>query len=396
MLASMPPTALAMGIVDAVRADRERVVAGMVAAITGDIGDYEAAPDVAAVLEDLREHCDAHVSAFLASAEHGTIPEGDDLEFVRTMIGRRVAQGIPLDAVLHAFRIGHQVVWEAIVAHAEAVPDGPRNAILLVRPSMQYVDAISTCVADAYLQEQQRAVADADRMRRDALELLLGGEAARGVETARGAGVAIDPGAAHLVLVAASDEAHAPTVAEDLGRAFGAAAPLVVARHGAVTALIAASEDDALARLAGVVRAHPGLRAGLGLAAALDGLEGAHRQAGTALALADVARPVVALGQIAALDYLVATADATARELVAPAVRRLAAGTTATDRALCDTLAAYVRSGLNVQRTAAALPAHPNTVHHRLRRIAERTGCDLRDVEDLLRLWTELRLAGAG
>jgi len=77
---------------------------------------------------------------------------------------------------------------------------------------------------------------------------------------------------------------------------------------------------------------------------------------------------------------------------VPSAVRALALSTKKTDVALVKTFDAYLASGLNVQQTAATLPAHPNTVHDRLRRLTERTGYDLRDVEQLMRLATELRL----
>jgi DNA-binding PucR family transcriptional regulator len=41
------------------------------------------------------------------------------------------------------------------------------------------------------------------------------------------------------------------------------------------------------------------------------------------------------------------------------------------------------------------LHVHANTVYYRLDRIAERTGCDVRRVEDLIDLLLAVRLIGA-
>jgi DNA-binding PucR family transcriptional regulator len=80
---------------------------------------------------------------------------------------------------------------------------------------------------------------------------------------------------------------------------------------------------------------------------------------------------------------------------VPPAVRTLALSNKVTDKTLVHTLGVYLANGLNVRQTAVALPAHPNTVHGRLRRLARQTGYDLRDVKQLMRLATELRLGAA-
>jgi DNA-binding PucR family transcriptional regulator len=97
---------------------------------------------------------------------------------------------------------------------------------------------------------------------------------------------------------------------------------------------------------------------------------------------------------MASINYLVAAADEVARALVPSEVARLASSSRPTDEVLIATFKVYVENGLNVQRTALALPAHPNTVHSRLKRLAERTGYDLRDQQDILRLTVDLQLAG--
>jgi len=396
---------IAARIVARLRAEHERIAEDTLTAIVGEISAYEDSEDARAVLADLRNHCRTNIDAFLASVQDDDRFTVEQAAFVEDAIVRRVRQGIPLDAILHAFRIGHQVVWGAIIDEAGRIPGGRGAAILLVQPSMRYIDAVSTQVADVYLSEQQRAVADADRIRRDALELLLSGSSAA-LGAVRAAGIDLDPQGRHHILHATLRPAtgtpqELQALADDIARTFARDALLVVVRHDTITALVrGSSTGDALRAREIVARraADPGpsVRIGVGLATDdLAGLSRSHEEAGSALRLTSTERPVLVLGEMPALDYLLASADDTARRLVPAAVRQLAVSGNATDAALVRTFDVYVLCGLNVQRTAAALPAHANTVHDRLRRLTERTGYDLRNVEHVMRLATELRLGAA-
>ncbi len=381
--------------------EHERIASQMTAAIDGEVTAYAATGDARRILLDVRAHCDAHITSFLSGLQAGTPPIEPDLEFVEEAIMRRVRQGIPLEAILQSFRVGHQVLWGAVIDCASSVPGGRAAAILIVQPSIRYIDTVSTRVAEVYLREQQRALADADRIRRDVLELLLAG-GPRAAAAAEAAGLELDADGPHHLLAATtapSDDRYAlQTLAEEIAAAFARWAVLVVIRHHTVTALLRGNGATALDCAKQVIRRYgdlpgPSPRIGISLPAAdLGGLGRAHEQADSALRLASQVTPIIALGQMPALDYLVAGADHVARSLVPSAVRALALSTKKTDVALVKTFDAYLASGLNVQQTAATLPAHPNTVHDRLRRLTERTGYDLRDVEQLMRLATELRL----
>jgi len=383
----------------------ERIAQDTLTAIVGEISAYEESDDARAVLADLRAHCEANIRAFLTNVQDGGVPAGNEAAFVEDAIVRRVRQGIPLDAILHAFRIGHQIVWSAIIDEAGRIPGGRAAAILLVQPSMRYIDDVSTRVADVYLSEQQRAVADADRIRRDALELLLSGSSAA-LGAVRAAGIDLDPQEPHHILhatlrPAAGTPQALQALADDIAGTFGRDALLVVVRHDTITALVRGPGTGDTERAAAIITRHEGtpgsaVRIGVGLATDdLAGLARAHEEAGSALRLTSDARPLLVLGEMPALDYLHAVADDTARRLVPAAVRALAVSASPTDAALVHTFDVYVLCGLNVQRTAAALPAHANTVHDRLRRLTERTGYDLRNVEHVMRLATELRLGAA-
>ncbi|MGD0456014.1 MAG: helix-turn-helix domain-containing protein, partial [Solirubrobacteraceae bacterium] len=326
-----------------------------------------------------------------------------DLEFVEQAIMRRVRQGIPLEAILHSFRIGHQVLWAAVLRHADGIPGGPAGAILIVEPSIRYIDTVSTRLAEIYLREQQGALADAHRIRRDLLELLLA-SGPHAAPTAEAAGVELGDGPHHLLVATlrpSGDQYALRALADEIAATFAPWAALVAIRHDTVTAVVCGDGATAVACAEQLVeRRHhapgPSPRMGISLPAAdLVGLGRAHEQAESALRLTSEATPVVALGEMPALDYLLAGADHIARSLVPPAVRTLALSDKVIDRTLVHTLGVYLANGLNVRQTAVALPAHPNTVHGRLRRLAQQTGYDLRDVKQLMRLATELRLGAA-
>jgi sugar diacid utilization regulator len=67
----------------------------------------------------------------------------------------------------------------------------------------------------------------------------------------------------------------------------------------------------------------------------------------------------------------------------------------ATGGILVETLSTYVSHDLNAKLTAMHLHVHANTIYYRLDRIAERTGCDVRRVEDLIDLLLAVRLIRA-
>jgi DNA-binding PucR family transcriptional regulator len=63
---------------------------------------------------------------------------------------------------------------------------------------------------------------------------------------------------------------------------------------------------------------------------------------------------------------------------------------------LATTVLAYADAGLQATAAAERLFVHVNTVQYRLRRIAERTGCNLRHLPDVLELVLAARRVGDG
>ena len=61
-------------------------------------------------------------------------------------------------------------------------------------------------------------------------------------------------------------------------------------------------------------------------------------------------------------------------------------------RALIATLVEYAACDLNAKVAARRLHLHVNTAYYRLERIAERTGCDLRRLADVVELLIAVRM----
>jgi DNA-binding PucR family transcriptional regulator len=103
----------------------------------------------------------------------------------------------------------------------------------------------------------------------------------------------------------------------------------------------------------------------------------------------------MSLTEMSAFEYLTLRPDATAGRLIAPAIHEFVSHDRSEGAPLITTLRAYVDCDLNARRAAERLHIHVNTAHYRLGRIAERTGCDLRRISDLIEILIAARLADA-
>jgi DNA-binding PucR family transcriptional regulator len=125
----------------------------------------------------------------------------------------------------------------------------------------------------------------------------------------------------------------------------------------------------------------------------LAGVGHGFSEAVRALEHASAKTPVLALQEMPAFDYLVASAEPATRQVVLSKGRALLDLDAQEDGAVSATLLAYLDCDLNIKRAAEQLVVHPNTVRYRLRRIADRTGADPRRFADLLELATVVRMA---
>jgi len=392
-----------------VRASMDDLVAAAVQAIWDQVPAYPASSD-ARLRGDVERHVRAIFDVFLAGLT-GTRPaRRSDFTMTREQATRRVAQGITLADFLQAFRIGQLTLWHGVLAAAGDDPAAREAALAAVARIMTVIEVGSTVAAEAYVEAQQHAVAETDRVRRDLLEDLLARRtsftgAKRAILRAAGLGPDTRLLVASAVLAGDQSDDHAlRDAALAVGRARGTGGrALVVVRQDEIVLVAPVPRGSAEAAVAGLRRACAELRRRqIALAAGVSTVRAGLPEVADAYAEARIARDglgaaagVLALPLLSSLEYLVLRDDETARRLIRPEVRRFVEEDTAAGGALITTLVEFAASDLNAVAAAERLHLHVNTAYYRLDRIAERTGCDLRRLADMMELLIALRLLGA-
>ena len=334
----------------------------------------------------------------------------EDFDFVRAPMTGPARNGFEVGDYLHAYRIGVSVAWEDIAAGAD---DGPLReaALSLVQPVLHFIDVSATYVAETFAEVQKDLAVTSERLRRDVLEELLSGRV-----PSQGAPlevlVAAGLGAEHShVLITARPIGPLPladhvlfAAAGTLGRVAGRpAAPMSVLRGSEVVTIVpvtparAATLAKALRSVQAKLRGQ-GAALSIGTSTIVDGLAAmaaAYQEAQHAQALATNIAPVSCLFEQTVFQYLAMTADETAGRLVRRNVTNFVAEDLDNGGVLTTTLLTYADVELSAKAAAARLFVHVNTAHARLARIAERTGCDLRKLDDVNELRVAIALATA-
>lgn len=358
---------------------------------------------------DVREHVLAHLRASLESLSSDRDVTPEDLLFVRPHAARR-AKRVPVADFVRAFYVGERVLWDAALSLAD--DERSRQAALAFASHLpRYFEVATTHAAEVYVEAQEQLAATGERIRRDLLEDLLAGrelEPGPRLDAARAVGLPED--AACLVISAIPCRVHGE---EQLLRGGAAALvratasrlpPLAVVRRDEIVVVVATSTTDPAEGLADRLETTQGRLADAGLelsvgvstvVASRAQLPEAYREAGMVRAATGGRPGVFALSSMSAFEYLTLRPDATAGRLIAPAIHEFVAQDSRDGGQLIATLREYVACDLNGKRAAENLHIHVNTAHYRLARIAERTGCDLRRVADLIEILIAARLAEA-
>ena len=394
-------------VVDEFERRRERLIDEVAAVLTAEIPAYAqlSSPQFDA---DLRRSIGEHHDALVAYLRSARRLEPADLGYVRRSAAERARIGLPLADYLRSLRLGQRRLWEELISIA-----GRRSAKFLTdatRDVMEYIDYAAVVAAEAYLEEQQTLLADADRVRRDLLEeLLLGREPAPGPgrSIARSAGL---HWAARCILILAVvnnpelDERRLRHAATVLERAVAERVrPLVVVRQHEIVIVRAVTKDPVrltppLEKARRVLEAD-GIDISIGASTVHTSpstLPAAYAEALSAIDVSGARRGLLALADLRAFDYLVMRADETAGRLVPSKLHQFAEEDRVSAGIFSETLRAYVGADLNAKLAADRLGLHANTVHYRLGRISERTGCDLRNLDDIVDLMVAVQLAAAG
>jgi len=385
----------------------DELAAHAVAAILAEIPAYAAASHDDTLARDVEEQVREHYRTNLTALREGRNVTLAETTFGRDAATRRARAGFALHDYLKAFRVGHRVLWEAILDAAARTPAGLEAALPLAEPLMSYTEITSAHAGQAYVEFWQYAVADADRERRDLLDGLLAAELpVHGPLAAVAHAYGIDRATPMAVAaaVASGDAQAGATRAARLAiarSALGVASPLVVVRHSEIVAVAALGQTaDLTATCSALEAVEEGLRRdGVNLAVGLStlahgvaDLPRAYAEARTALETVARSGGVAALPRLSPFEYLALRADDTALRLVDPRLRAFLAEDRRRGAVLIDTVRAFAEADLNLRATSARLGVHPNTTQYRLGRVRERAGKNPRRTRDLLDLLVAIAL----
>jgi hypothetical protein len=335
--------------------------------------------------------------------EHGLlalvgVPVADRpaLHDAREIGRRRAAQGIPLEAVLRAYRLGGQVTWEALL-RVSAQAGGRHDTVLLQVAGTVWRTNDGECaaLAEGYRDEQRRMAGVDEETRCRVLEGLLEG---RGDDPSfvRSAadmlGMSLD---GRLMAVVALPAENGEPGLEGVGTELLRHGVRSVwgTRSGAQVGLIALGNlgpAEVRARLEAMTTGPVGVSAPVDGAGAVSS---AYRLAETAArTLPRTTRRVVTIDERLP-EALLSNSPEISSRLVGQTLGGLLALPSEEREVLLDTLAAFLASDGSPTRAADELYCHRNTVMHRLRRIEQVTGRKVADPR--ARLQWQLALLGA-
>jgi PucR C-terminal helix-turn-helix domain/GGDEF-like domain len=394
-----------MRIVAALREREDEIVAKGVDAIRTQIPSYVGLDDPA-FLSDMWDHVHQHNDALIRSLARQSPLTPEELLFIRPVATRRVGR-IPLGDFMRAFRLYNEVFWEEVLK--AATDDETRAAALsTVAIVIGYINVAASLASEAYVEAESLLHAHGERLRRDLLEDLLDGRPpppGPKLGAAREAG--LEPARPCLLIAARAvdavpDEHALRSAAASLARAQGAAVqPLTVVRQDEIVIVAPGEriEAEALARDLSAIQtrlAEQGVALAIGVSTiqpSLENLPTAYGEACEAVERLQATGGVLALPTLRAFESLTLFGHETAGRLVSPEIRRFVDEDVAAGGLLTTTLLEYVAADLNATVAAERLFVHVNTVRYRLRKIAERTECDLRRLSQVLDLLIAVHIA---
>lgn len=371
--------ALLSGLVD--RVDPAEIAREMVTAFRAEIPGYSRLPEsvLAGQILDVSQR---NIELFFLSITELRGPTEEELVPFRESARSRAEEGLPLEDVLNAYRLGGRLGWRALMAAAH--PDEHSALLAAAEFLMRYIDSVSAVVAQTYLDEHQHLVSEEERRQRALVDALVHPERE----------VAALPDLAERVgfplaeryrpfgkmLPGAPPHAHS-----QLASALRVQGLLALTEGDRVTGLATEDVDDAVfARPPGpfaLGRAAPRAE----LAAALDDMR----------LLLDLARRNGLDGPIEVdafvLELLLARAPDLGVRLAERVLGPLESYAERRSSGLLETLETFVACELDRRETAQRLHVHPNTLDYRLRRISELTALEPGRPHDLALL--ELALA---
>ena len=339
---------------------------------------------------------EGNIDNILHSLQHGITVDRMEPPSAAIEYARRLAQrGVPLNALVRAYRLGQQNLLEACFAESEAREVLPAVKLLaheqMVAHTFNYIDSISQQVVRVYEQERERWLADRNTVRASVLQDLLDGKTQDigAAETALGYRL---NGVGHLGVILWNEEAGEnsehlnvfDSVVATLAKRFGnGGAGLMIARDStSAWAWIPLAQHavPSLVELRSALQAHPDLPH-LAVGGAHVGAEGfrrTHSEAEQAQRVALVGRSAeagITLYDISGvgLAALVCNNLEETKRFVLATLGPLAGDDEQHER-LRETVRILLAHGGSYTAAADAMCMHRNTVRYRITRAEAELG----------------------
>ncbi|MUL83936.1 MULTISPECIES: CdaR family transcriptional regulator [unclassified Mycolicibacterium] len=302
---------------------------------------------------------------------------------------RRAVAGVPLVAVMSAYRVGFRFTWEATLAEAKKLGISADAILATTSQILDAQDTFTQAMTGAYRRELTRQVLGKEEERSALVEAILMGRITDTQNLWDAADILRLPTAGPYVVVAAQvpgiGRTGLPEIANrldarDIRSAWRLLPDLQV---GIVHLRRPSAQDDLLDVLRGSASARVGVSPSYrNLAETGEAL----RYARLAVAGKGTGDGLVQVFDDSPLA-IAAVAAPEAMQRISRDMLSAFAGLPAEDRGvLVETFGAWLEAGGSTNDTAARIYVHPNTVRHRLRRIEEYTGKSLTRPRDIAEL----------
>lgn len=340
--------------------------------------------------DDLWRSCRDNIGSILTSL-HGSGPTPADLmQASRTTGARRAHQRCPLQWVLHAWRVGGQIMWNDLAERAGT--DNPAQLRELVSSAGEFwsvTESFSTEMALSYQSMEQELQGGVDLRLSTVLDALLDGRAAE--VRAEAEHVLNLSRNTRFVMVVAETSGDRPVSPQRLTSALGEKGISSVwrLRTGCQVGLVLV-DDATPPTIAAILRAQAVARIGVSpILTELIEVCAGHRMAMLAMTtLPPRGHGAAALDECWP-DALALSSPELAERMVSVTFGPVMALPAAERDELLNTVSIWVRSQGSTLRAAKMLHCHRNTVLNRLRRMESLTHLDLSDVG----VWPQLLMA---
>lgn len=332
--------------------------------------------------EDLWQSCCSNLASVIDELrDPQNTPEV--LAPARATGSRRAEQGLPLESLLHSYRLGGKVVWQGLTVQARTTGAEDVEALLDAATHVwDVIDAFSSAVASAYRQTESVLAGRREERARTLVDALLEGRGSeRGVRREAAAILDLPEQGPFVVVVSdATGHTNASSV-PSLSFGWRSGWRMRADRDVGLVALESGTVEDLLEDLQARVSGRAGVST---VVEGMAGIGEAHHQAELALRTLAGGRTGVAFLPERLPAALVADSRSLGALLIKRRLDRLTGLPDDEALMLVETLRTYLDCGGSSLLAARGLYCHRNTVLKRLRRVELLIGGSLTDATVLL------------